>query len=168
MFCTSCGNELEGDVKFCTKCGTPIKQTGHITGITQEKKKKQEENTKMAWYNIVILYTGVPIMIGAFFDVPFIPTFLIIDGIFLIISIILIWSEKAKKESLKDNSSADMADTASTEDVGEDVQTAMANRERARYFPGQKGNKNHDKRDNIIVAIILLMITLALFWATFH
>lgn len=24
MYCTNCGNELEEDMKFCTKCGTPV------------------------------------------------------------------------------------------------------------------------------------------------
>ena len=48
IYCSKCGEKLDEDSKFCTKCGTAVKptETAAPETYTHEKNEKQEKNEK--------------------------------------------------------------------------------------------------------------------------
>ena len=63
-YCTNCGEELEQDAEFCTKCGTAVSkqdsvQQDSIQEVSEENSKKSGLGTASMILGIIAIVVGV-------------------------------------------------------------------------------------------------------------
>lgn len=85
VFCTNCGNQVPNGIKFCTSCGTPLKEVAPAQPAQSAQQPVQQQPATIYTAPPVAAYQEEPISTGGYIGIILLMMMPLINLILLII-----------------------------------------------------------------------------------